>query len=207
MRSGGLSGIFVARCVGWQPPGRWEVATSSTIWLTPVSHVPHHCPMRRSSESQGTRRVLLAACGDFLFFCISSCFSPSLSSLSVPPQNRDGNQGGARFWDVCYQKMMQERCFGESNHGVHFTWSELCRPYSLYAAALLQNQCIQFCFCFLHRTFLQHDSWGEDRRRQQISLRRKCKTCMSVFSSYWACFFWGGFYTSDLITLLKKNSR
>lgn len=77
------------------------------------------------------------------------------------------------------------------SHGVN---CELCRPYSLYAAALLQNQCIQFCFCFLHRTFLQHDSWGEDRRRQQISLRRKCKTCMSVFSSYWACFF-GVFFT------------
>lgn len=30
--------------------------------------------------------------------------------------------------------------------------------------------------CFFHRTFLQHDSWGEDRCWQQISLRRKCKT-------------------------------
>ena len=62
-------------------------------------------------------------------------------------------------------------------------------------------------FCFLHRTFLQYDSWGEDRCRQQISICRKCKTCifLSFFKRYTEYVF---FVTPpDLIYCWKKKSQ
>lgn len=173
--------MFLARCVGSQPRGRWDVATSSTIWLTPVSHVPHHCPMRRSSESQRTRRVL----HDCLWCPFCLCASPRVSHSpfpSVPSQNRDtvGGGGTTLVSEICATK----KCFLVKII-IMFTLDGLtpCADHSLYST------CLQFCHCYLYRTFLQHDSWGEDRCRQQISLCRKCKTCVSVFSSYWACVF------------------
>lgn len=166
---GSLGGMFLARCVGSQPRGRWEVATSSTIWLTPVSHVPHRCPMRRSSESQPTRRVL----PDCLWCPFCLCASPRASLSPCPLLRfllRDAVRGEPVF-ETCATK----RCLGEKNHRVHVTWSDfLYRPRSLF-------HMLQFCHCFLYRTFLQHDSWGEDRRRQQIGLRRKCKTACLYF--------------------------
>ncbi len=94
--------------------------------------MPHHCPMRRSSEPQRTRRVLLAACGYFLPPCASSSLSPSPSSLLVPPQNTDAI-GGVPDSEICIVKYDARNGYvGESNHCVHFTWSDpLCRRYIL----------------------------------------------------------------------------
>lgn len=58
-RLGSLDSVFLTGCVASQPPGRWASRLPrhlANTWDT--SHVPHHCPMRRSSEPQRTRRVL-----------------------------------------------------------------------------------------------------------------------------------------------------
>lgn len=107
---------------------------------------------------------------------------------------------GRQILRYVLSKMMQERYVGKSNHCVHFPWSDPLSRW--YVLRITRSKVVcTICFCFLHRTFLQYDSWGEDRRRQQISLCRKCKTCISVISSYWACFF--SHLWSD--TLLNKS--
>lgn len=127
----------------------------------------------------------------FFFFCL--CASPCAFHPPLPPfwfllrtglqseGEPDSEMCATKRW--CKKDVLAKVIMVFISHGVT---PRVDRTVFMLCA---QNQCIQFCFCFLHRTFLQHDSWGEDRRRQQISLRRKCKTCMSVFSSYWACFF------------------
>ena len=95
-RLGSLDSVFLTGCVASQPPGRWASRLPrhlANTWDT--SHVPHHCPMRRSSEPQRTRRVLprclwrfSASVHLFIPFAL-----PFLFFFLVPPQNSNTIRG------------------------------------------------------------------------------------------------------------------
>lgn len=114
--------------------------------------------------------------------CLHLLIPFTLPLLSVPASEQRCKQWGDRFWDMYCQRWWMERVFWEAER-----WSlcsfHLCRR-SLYY--------LKYCFCLLLRAFLQYDPWGEDRRRQQISLCWKRKTCMSLSSRWVFC------YSSDL---------
>ena len=78
----------------------WDIS----LWSQQRSHVPHHCPMRRSSEPQRTRRVLLAACGYFLPLWLSSSLSHSPSLLL----GSYSAQSWGQIVKYVLSKMMQE---------------------------------------------------------------------------------------------------
>lgn len=161
-------------CAAWQPAGRWGspiLHHLANTWDT--SHVPHHCPMRRSSEPLQNQKG--PRCCPWRFFCLCASphlFRPLLLPLMAPPQNKD----------VVWGEPHSERWIVKDD--ARNMLVEVITVFVLPGVSTCvdpSHHMDKSNSCFLHSTFLQHDSWGEDRRRQQIGLCRKCKTCISYF--------------------------